>query len=1485
MGKIRGLKGVFCVSICCFFILSAIPSNVLSSTVQNEKILLFEEGGVVEHKLNVQTIDWPVDMPLVPDFSYLEPLDGGDYQLYSKPVDGIRGTGVFDIPVVVGWNFVSVPFVQTDEDILAVLDDGGGDTIWDYALYYDATDPADVWKSYRSDWNPTYNQLLNINHRMGIWLQISDGGSDGLLTVDGDTLGSTDINLLEGWNMVGYPCLESKTMADALAGVPHGFVGCFDSGEPYDIREMLPSEHMGPGNAYWIWADSDCVWTVGDTTPPAFAGLVSATNTGTGGTVDLAWNPATDPSYPITYNVYMATSSGGQNFASPDYTTDQTTLQISGLTDEQEYFFVVRAEDSAGNEESNSVENSATPTAPDTTPPQIIITAPVDGAVDVAVNQDIVITFSETIDTATFAYTCNPNPGGWGEVWDSASFPDDRVTLSHSDFAFETPHTFQVTAADDLAGNPLVAGPLLNPWTFSTVVAPDIIPPQVVSNDPVDGAFDVSVSTNIVVTFTEEMNQVNTEGAFEIVPAVAGTFSWNPGGDIMTFNPSADLDWSTAYTITIHTTATDLAGNTLDGDKDGNMESDNKDKWVFSFTTESEPDLTGPIVSNVQGTPDPVNSGSPLTLTANVDDTTTGGSTIAEAEWSDGGAPASAGTGTPMSASDGTFDSVSEDVTVSIDTTGWPGGSRTLWVRGRDAQGNWGDAVSTVVGVIEPDTTPPEITNTVPADGAVDVDLTQNIIITFSEEMNPASVAYTCDPDPGGWGESWDPTNTILTLTHNDFAYETTYTFTVTSGQDLAGNPLAAGPVLNPWSFTTLDAPDTTGPITSGVAATPNPTEGAVLVTLVGTVDDTTTGGSNIAEAEYFVDFVGADGSGTPMAASDGNFNSPTEDITADVDVSGWALGDYVLYVHGRDAAGNWGLTASTTLSVTDAPDIIPPQVVSNDPVDGALDVPVSTNIVVTFTEEMNQANTEGAFEIVPAVAGTFSWNPGGDIMTFNPSADLDWSTGYTVTIHTAATDLAGNTLDGDKDGNMEADNKDKWVFSFTTESEPDLTGPIVSNVQGTPDPVNSGSPLTLTAHVDDTTTGGSTIAEAEWSDGASPANAGAGTPMSASDSGFDEVLEGVTATVDTTGWPDGSRTLWVRGRDAQGNWGDAVSTVVDVIGPDIIPPQVVSNDPADGATSVSVTTNIVVTFNEEMDQANTEGAFEIVPATAGSFSWNAAGTVLTFNPSSDLLGGEAYTVTIHVAATDLAGNTLDGDKDGVMEADNKDKWVFSFTTAGGGPGAKYAVVVGINKFTYLSDLTYCVADANEVRTNLNSDGYTVDLITDTQATKANILSALDDMGSSEVAGDYTGFTFSGHGGILSGKCVICPTEGYDLSTYIQKAELEAKFATYDSTHILIFFDSCNSGGMSTLGSAGRLCIMAAKSTQYSWDGQPDIANGVWTYYFWEDGYRDGMAGTTILEDVFTYAAPLAKTYVEVNYPPYTMDPQISDGYTGDFYL
>ncbi len=113
---------------------------------------------------------------------------------------------------------------------------------------------------------------------------------------------------------------------------------------------------------------------------------------------------------------------------------------------------------------------------------------------------------------------------------------------------------------------------------------------------------------------------------------------------------------------------------------------------------------------------------------------------------------------------------------------------------------------------------------------------------------------------------------------------------------------------------------DTTGPVTSSVAASPDPTNGAASVTLTATVDDSGTGGSNIAAAEYFVDVLGGAGTGTAMGAADASFDSVSEAVTASVDVSALALGPHNLFVQGQDSAGNWGSADVVAFDVTAVP-------------------------------------------------------------------------------------------------------------------------------------------------------------------------------------------------------------------------------------------------------------------------------------------------------------------------------------------------------------------------------------------------------------------------------------------------------------------------------------------------------------------------------------------------------------------------------------
>jgi len=111
---------------------------------------------------------------------------------------------------------------------------------------------------------------------------------------------------------------------------------------------------------------------------------------------------------------------------------------------------------------------------------------------------------------------------------------------------------------------------------------------------------------------------------------------------------------------------------------------------------------------------------------------------------------------------------------------------------------------------------------------------------------------------------------------------------------------------------------DNTGPTTRYVDVSPNPTRGSASVTLTASIDDLSTGFSNVIAAEYFIDSIGENGTGISMVASDGKFDSISEEAKAVIDVSSWLLGVHTIYVHGKDEYGLWGAFNSAELNVTE---------------------------------------------------------------------------------------------------------------------------------------------------------------------------------------------------------------------------------------------------------------------------------------------------------------------------------------------------------------------------------------------------------------------------------------------------------------------------------------------------------------------------------------------------------------------------------------
>ncbi|WP_349743613.1 M14 family zinc carboxypeptidase [Roseateles cavernae] len=115
-------------------------------------------------------------------------------------------------------------------------------------------------------------------------------------------------------------------------------------------------------------------------------------------------------------------------------------------------------------------------------------------------------------------------------------------------------------------------------------------------------------------------------------------------------------------------------------------------------------------------------------------------------------------------------------------------------------------------------------------------------------------------------------------------------------------------------------------------------------VTLTARIDDTRYNNSNGAEptqvvnaAEYYLDLAPwqAGAVAQPMAASDGSFNAASEAVRATLDTSGLAVGRHIVYLRGRDSAGNWGAPSAVYLDIESGSGGTPPQAAFDYSVNG----------------------------------------------------------------------------------------------------------------------------------------------------------------------------------------------------------------------------------------------------------------------------------------------------------------------------------------------------------------------------------------------------------------------------------------------------------------------------------------------------------------------------------------------------------------------
>jgi len=193
------------------------------------------------------------------------------------------------------------------------------------------------------------------------------------------------------------PFIETDSSPFSIVGMGNNSaytvaVRAIDSADRYD-PPISPNEEKNTVTLY-VTPSS----TAGDVTPPEWDDTVGVVHIMPGeGSMRVEFGPASDAdSPPVTYTVYY------QEGGAVDFTADTQSVEVdthfpptfvTGLTNAQQYTFVVRARDAAGNEEKNTAALTATPDLGlDNAPPEwdttvgIQVTSAGNGYVDLSWN-------------------------------------------------------------------------------------------------------------------------------------------------------------------------------------------------------------------------------------------------------------------------------------------------------------------------------------------------------------------------------------------------------------------------------------------------------------------------------------------------------------------------------------------------------------------------------------------------------------------------------------------------------------------------------------------------------------------------------------------------------------------------------------------------------------------------------------------------------------------------------------------------------------------------------------------------------------------------------------------------------------------------------------------------------------------------------------------------------------------------------------------
>ena len=458
----------------------------------------------------------------------------------------------------------------------------------------------------------------------------------------------------------------------------------------------------------------------------------------------------------------------------------------------------------------------------------------------------------------------------------------------------------------------------------------DVTAPTLSSSTPADNATGVSLTSNIVLGFSENVTAVASKNivikkssdntVFETISATDGS-KVTVSGSTVTVNPAGTFDYSTGYYVTIDAGAFKDAAN--------NNHAGISSSTALNFTTLA--DVTAPTLSSSSPADDATGVSVTPTLTLNFSENVTAvsGKNIVIKRTSN------SATVETVPVTDGTRVSVSgSTVTVTPSATlAYLTAYHVTIDAGafEDAAGNAYAGISSSTALnftTSSDSTPPALSSSVPADNATGVAIGTDIVLTFSEAVTAVAGKNVVVKRSSNNSvvETVAATSTVVSGTSVTVAlsaalsYSTAYHVTIDAGafEDAAGNAYAGISSSTALNFTT--GPDQVAPVLASSVPADNATGVALsaglaltfseAVTAVSgrTIKVVRTSGSTVVASFAVTDGTKVTVSGTAVtvASVPGLENSTGYHVTIDAGAF-------------EDAAGNAyaGISSSTALNFT----------------------------------------------------------------------------------------------------------------------------------------------------------------------------------------------------------------------------------------------------------------------------------------------------------------------------------------------------------------------------------------------------------------------------------------------------------------------------------------------------------------------------------------------------------------------------------------